>query len=260
MTDVTVSIVNYNSKDDLIGCLDSLGNAFPAGTRVSVVDNASREPIRGLEGKYEWARFIFNEKNTGFGAGNNLVLKEAKTKYFLVCNPDIRFKKGSIEALGEYMDANPETAIAGPKLVNTDGTIQYSCRKFPTVATFLARGLFPREKPKFMRDYLMSGSGHSRPMDVDWVLGSFMFARTGALLELGGFDESHFMYYEDIDLCYRAKKAGWKVAYVPRAEAIHTYMRSSARGFFNPLKIHHTINAIRFFARYFGDRKWRTFI
>ncbi len=260
MTDVTVSIVNYNSRDDLTACLDSLGNALPEGARVTVVDNASPEPVRGIEEKYKWVDLVYNRINAGFGAGNNIALKRTKTKYFLVCNPDIRFKKGSIEALEAYMEANPDIAIAGPRLINPDGSPQYSCRKFPTVATFFARGLFPRGKPKFMRDYLMCDADLSRPADVDWVLGSFMFARTQALMELGGFDESHFMYYEDIDLCYRARKAGWRVVYFPQAEAIHTYMRGSAKRVFSLLKFHHTVNAMRFFARYFGDRRWRTFI
>ncbi len=244
MTDVTVSIVNYNSRADLIGCLETVPYRD-----VFVIDNASSESIRDLEDKYKWAHFIFNKKNIGFGAANNIALKKASTKYLLICNPDIRFKDGTIEALAAYMDANPDVAIAGPKLINEDGTLQYSCRRFPTLATFFARGLFPGKKPKFMRDYLMTDADRSKPMDVDWVLGSFMFTRRDALAKLGGFDESHFMYYEDIDLCYRAKKAGMRVVYVPQAEAVHTYKRESAQGLFSILKLHHTINAMRFFAR-----------
>lgn len=245
MQDVTVSIVNYNSRADLIGCLESLGAAHAT----FVVDNASPESIRDLEDKYKWANFIFNEKNLGFGAANNIALKKASTRYFLICNPDIRFRDGTIGALVDYMEAHADTAIAGPKLVNEDGTLQYSCRRFPTLATFFARGFFPGKKPRFMRGYLMADADHSKPMDVDWVLGSCMLARRDALAKLGGFDESHFMYYEDIDLCYRAKKAGMKVAYVPQAEAVHRYKRESAQGLFNKLKLHHTVNAMRFFAR-----------
>jgi len=256
MTDVTVSIVNYNSRADLIGCLESLG----AANATFVIDNASSESIRDLEDKCRWAHFIYNEKNVGFGAANNIALKKTSTKYFLICNPDIRFKIGAIEALAGYMDAHDDVAIAGPKLVNEDGTLQYSCRRFPTLATFFARGFFPGKKPKFMRDYLMMDIDRSKPMDADWVLGSFMFARCDALAKLGGFDESHFMYYEDIDLCYRVKKAGLRVVYAPQAEAVHTYKRESAQGLFNRLKLQHTINAMRFFARYIGERKWRTVI
>ncbi|HRZ67791.1 MAG TPA: glycosyltransferase family 2 protein [Candidatus Omnitrophota bacterium] len=245
MQDVTVSIVNYNSRADLIGCLESLGEAHTA----FVIDNASPESIRDLEDKYKWAHFIFNEKNVGFGAANNIALKKANTRYFLICNPDIRFGKKTVETLIEYMDANPDVAIAGPKLVNEDGTVQYSCRRFPTPATFFARGFFPGKSPKFMRDYLMTDADRSRPLDVDWVLGSFMFTRREALAKLGGFDESHFMYYEDIDLCYRAKKSGMRVVYLPQAEAVHRYKRESAQGLFNKLKFHHTVNAMRFFAR-----------
>jgi len=241
---VTVSIVNYNTRDDLIACLETI----PA-CEAFVIDNASSESIRDLEDKYKTAHFIYNEKNVGFGAANNIALKRANSKYILICNPDIRFKNGTIETLVDYMDAHPDTAIAGPKLVNTDGTLQYSCRRFPTVATFFARGLFPGKQPKFMRDYLMADADHSKPMNVDWVLGSCMLARRDELAKLGGFDESHFMYYEDIDLCYRVKKAGLKVAYVPQAEAVHAYKRESAQGLFNKLKLHHTINAMRFFAR-----------
>jgi GT2 family glycosyltransferase len=109
-----------------------------------VVDNASPEPVRGIEEKYKWVDLVYNRINAGFGAGNNIALKRTKTKYFLVCNPDIRFKKGSIEALEAYMEANPDIAIAGPRLINPDGSPQYSCRKFPTVGDSCRRGLFPR--------------------------------------------------------------------------------------------------------------------
>ncbi|MDD5311216.1 MAG: glycosyltransferase family 2 protein [Candidatus Omnitrophica bacterium] len=269
MTDLTVSIVNYNSRADLIGCLDSLKGLSPQGTvpEVWVVDNASAESIHGLEEEYKWAHFVFNEKNIGFGAANNIALGKARSKYFLVCNPDIRFRKAefrqggsTIEALAGFMDANKDVGIAGPKLVNADGTLQYSCRRFPTVATFLARGLFPGKTPKPIHDYLMVDADHTKTMDVDWVLGSFMFARKALLDKLGGFDERHFMYYEDIDLCYRVKKAGSRVVYVPQAEAAHTYKRESAGGLFNILKYYHTASAMRFFARYLGERKWRTFV
>jgi hypothetical protein len=263
MTDLSISIVNYNSRADLIGCLESIKaqGQSPAGTvPICVIDNASTESIRDLEEKYKWVDFVYNKTNIGFGAANNIALKKASTKYFLICNPDIRFKDGTIESLTGYMDAHEDIAISGPKLVNEDGTLQYSCRRFPTLATFLARGLFPGKKPKFMRDYMMMDADHSKPMDVDWVLGSFMLARRDALAKLGGFDESHFMYYEDIDLCYRVKRAGLRVVYAPQAEAVHTYKRESAQGLFNRLKFHHAINAMKFFARYIGERKWRTVI
>jgi GT2 family glycosyltransferase len=262
MTDFTISIVNYNSRGDLIGCLDSLKEAQGIAPKFEawVIDNASTESIHDLEAAYSWARFIFNKKNVGFGSANNIALRKARSKYFIVCNPDIRFKRGTICGLFEYMEGHEDAGIAGPKLVNENGTLQYSCRRFPTLATFVARGLLPGKKPKIMRDYLMLDSDHSKPMDADWVLGSFMFARKAVLDKLGGFDERHFMYYEDIDLCYRVKKAGSRVVYLPQAEAAHTYKRESARGFFNKLRYYHTLNAMRFFARYLGERKWRTFI
>ncbi|MDD5736889.1 MAG: glycosyltransferase family 2 protein [Candidatus Omnitrophica bacterium] len=244
MTSSSISIVNYNSRDDLIRCLDTAPDCD-----IFVVDNASTEPIDDLAEKYKRVNFIFNKKNIGFGAANNIALKKASTGYFLICNPDIRFRKDTVAELTAYMDAHEDVAIAGPKLLNEDGTVQYSCRRFPTPATFFARGLFPGRNPKFMRDYLMTDADRSKPLDVDWVLGSFMFARRDDLVKLGGFDESHFMYYEDIDLCYRVKKVGKRVVYVPQAEATHTYRRESARGGFGKLKYHHTLNAMRFFAR-----------
>ncbi|MFA5147901.1 MAG: glycosyltransferase family 2 protein [Candidatus Omnitrophota bacterium] len=263
MTDLSISIVNYNSREDLIGCLESIKDQgqSPAGTVPTwVIDNASTESIRDLEEKYKWVDFIYNKINIGFGAANNIAISRSDSKYHLVLNPDIRIKKQAIDELASFMEKNPDVGVAGPRLVYGDGKLQYSCRRFPTFTTFVSRGLFPEKKTKAMADYLMLDKDHNSGFDCDWVLGSCLMAKKCVLDGLKGFDESYFMYYEDIDLCYRAKKAGFRVAYDPSAEATHTYKRESAGGLFNKLKYHHAASAMRFFAKYLGERKWGTFI
>lgn len=260
MTDLSVSIVNYNSREDLIRCLDSLKENAPRLTHdVWVIDNASSEPIGDLQPAYGRVNFIFNDKNIGFGAANNLAIRQADSRYHLILNPDLRVGKGMIDSMAAFMEENADVGIAGPKLVNEDGTLQYSCRRFPTVASFILRGLFPDKRSKVMADYFMLDEDHSQIMDVDWVLGSCMLARKKLLDELHGFDERYFMYYEDIDLCYRVKRAGSRVAYYPLAEAAHTYKRDSAKGGVSGLKLAHTAGAARFFLTYLGQRRWRTF-
>ena len=130
------------------------------------------------------------------------------------------------------MKENREVGILGPKLLNPDGSLQFSCRRFPTPAAALFRNtplgkLFPNNR--FTRDYLMSGWSHNEPRDVDWVSGAAFCMRRSLCEQLGGFDERFFMYLEDVDLCYRAKQKGYRITYFPEAIITHAIGRSTDR-------------------------------
>jgi len=261
MLDLSISIVNYNSKDELTQCLDSLFKyTKDIKFKVRVIDNASEEPIKDLVGKYKEVEFIFNKKNIGFGSANNMAIKSAVSRYHLILNPDIIFIKNCMKEALHYLEANPEVGIIGPKMMYQDGSLQYSCRRFPTMLSFLIRGFRPGAKSAVLDKYLMKNTSHDKIMDVDWTLGSFMLARKDALDVAGGFDEKYFMYYEDIDLCYRLKKAGYRILYYPMAEVTHIYKRTSAGSIASKLKVIHTQSAFRFFVKYLFQRKWKTFI
>src|SRR2546421_256364 len=129
-----------------------------------------------------------------------------------------------------FADATPDAGIIGPKLLNRDGSLQYSCRSFPNMGAGFFRNtplgrLFP--KNRFTQDYLMSDWDHSTVRDVDWVSGAALLIRREVLEQTGGFDEGFFMYCEDVDLCYRAHELGWRVVYYPDSVIYHMIGRSS---------------------------------
>ncbi|NNE42951.1 MAG: glycosyltransferase, partial [Gemmatimonadetes bacterium] len=157
-----------------------------------------------------------------------------------------------------HMDENPETGIAGGKLLNPDGTLQYSCRTFYTLSTLLHRRtligkLFPNSR--VVRDHLMLDWDHESVREVDWMLGACLMVRNKAITDVGLMDERFFMYFEDVDWCYRMKQHGWKVVYVPDARMKHVHRRESAKGgIFNGRLLAHLNSMFRFFD------KWNTLL
>lgn len=273
MIDLSVIVLNWNTKQELSDCLESLRReiyggeadiercatavgtaAERAGTRaqavagtasgvgrcgtaavpafeVIVVDNASTDGSADMVAEeHPWAKLIRSERNLGFSAGNNLGIKAASGRSVLLLNPDTLVHPGALAALVQFADSHPEAGIIGPRLLNADGSIQYSCRSFPTLATgffrntFLGR-LFP--KNRFNRDYLLTDWDHNAVREVDWVSGAAMMIRREVLDQIGLLDEGFFMYCEDVDICYRAHRAGWKVMYCPDAVITHMIARAS---------------------------------
>jgi len=200
---------------------------------VLVVDNASTDDSREMvQSEFPWVHLIANAENAGFTRGHNQAVRESHGQYLLILNSDTIILEGELQKLIDFAEANPEAGIIGPRLLNPDGSLQYSCRRFPNLAAAIFRNtplgrLFPQNR--YTRDYLMTDWDHSTPRDVDWVSGAAMFVRRRVFEQLQGFDESFFMYCEDVDLCYRAWLAGWKVVYYPEAQIIHAIGRSTDR-------------------------------
>lgn len=236
--DLSVIILNWNTQELLEKCLRSLQCPQPGlDFEVIVVDNASedrsREMVREL---FPEVILIGNPINVGFGAGNNKALPTAKGRYVLFLNSDTVVQEGALAGLVRYTDANPDIGIAGPKLLNGDGSLQYSCRRYPNLGTGFFRNtplgrLFP--KNRFNTDYLMTDWDHNTPRDVEWVSGAALMMRRSLLDEIGSFDEEFYMYCEDVDLCWRAnhtprKEGGlWRVAYFPDSIIYHLIGKSS---------------------------------
>lgn len=207
--DLTVVILNWNTRDLLKQSLTSLV-CTPSEIQLEaiVVDNASeddsREMVRQL---FPQVILLENAINTGFGAGNNLALPASSGRYVLFLNSDTVVTEGSLDKLVRFADANPDVGIVGPKLLNGDGTLQYSCRSYPNLGTGFFRDtplgrLFP--KNQFTSDYLMKDFDHASPRDVDWVSGAALMMRRSLIDTIGAFDEDYFMFCEDVDLCWRA--------------------------------------------------------
>jgi GT2 family glycosyltransferase len=261
MLDLAIVIVNFNSKDDLRKCLDSVFEASRGELkiRVCVVDNSSTDCSGNMVASmFPQVNLIRRPDNPGFATSNNAVLQSTRARYYLVLNPDVVVMPGSIEEMVAYLDRNPDTGIAGCKLINSDGSLQDSCRRYPDIITIALRAigagkLFPN-LPR-LRRYLMKDWNHSEIADVDWIFGSCMVIRYEALCDTGLFDEKFFMYYEDVDLCYRMWQ-GWKVTYLPDISMIHHHRQLSHRIGQIRLRLIHLKSAIYFFRKhgYFANR------
>ena len=255
--DLSIVIVTHNSISPVEKCLRSLKEHPPGGEyEVIVVDNASSDGTPELiRDSFPFARLIANEDNRGYSKGVNQAFLESTGRYFLVLNPDIIVKKGSIDELVRFMDANPGAGIAGSKLVFPDGTVQDSCRAFYTIkALFLRRTFFGKlfPKAKALREHLMSDYDHAEAREVDWIIGACMIVRREAVAEVGLMDERFFLYFEDTDWCYRMKQHGKQVWYVPQSEMVHLYERSSAKSILSKPFILHILSLMRYY------EKWNT--
>jgi GT2 family glycosyltransferase/lipopolysaccharide/colanic/teichoic acid biosynthesis glycosyltransferase len=228
---VSVVIVSYNSRDTIGQCLTSLGS--PAVAEIVVVDNASSDGTPDLvRERFPGVRVVANSENGGYAKGVNQGIRLSTGRYVLILNPDITVEDGAVETLARFMDEHPDAGIGASRLVNPDGTLQYSCRRFYTFLTLLLRrtplGRLFRNSSA-IADYLMLDYDHEESRPVDWVIGACMMARREALGDIGLMDERFFLYFEDVDWCYRARQGGWRVYYVPGSVMRHRHVRASAR-------------------------------
>jgi GT2 family glycosyltransferase len=235
MSEIAIAIVNYNTREHLQACLASVQVA--GACNVIVVDNASDDgSVEMVRAIYPWVTLCANRTNPGYGAAANQAVASCSTPYILLLNSDTRLQAGALEALNDYLDRHPRAAIVGPHLINPDGSLQASCYPPPTpLSLFLEEstlGRLIRFVPGLRSHYLRSWS-HTHTKLVPWVLGAALAIRREAFEAVGGFDKSFFMYFEEVDLCYRLRTAGWQVHFAPVTTIKHiggasTRQRSSA--------------------------------
>ncbi len=226
--DISIIIVNYKSKDKLENCLKSISESDLSGLNyeVIVVDNASGDNLLDLNKIIDF-KLIISNVNLGMGGGNNLGIKESRGEFVLILNPDTVLRPQAIKILFEYIKKNDDVYIVGPKLLNPNLTLQYSCARFPRPWTPIFRRTFlGRFFKKHLDWFLLKDYSHDIIKEVDWMLGSCLLIRRYGF---SGFDERFFMYFEDIDVCRRAWEEGKKVVYNPEAEVIHYHTRGSAQ-------------------------------
>lgn len=224
--DLSVTICSWNTRDDLRVCLQSLRDvAHEARIEVIVVDNNSEDSsAQMVKAEFPEVKLIALSVNLGFGKGHNKAFEVAAGAVLFPLNSDAIVHAGCFTRILNFLRTDRNIGIVGPKLLNPDGSLQYSARRFPTPMAALFRNtplgkLFP--KNKYTRDYLMTDWAHDEPRDVDWVSGAG-FAFTRELFDqIGGFDERFFMFLEDVDLCYRAHETGKRVVYLPEAVVTH---------------------------------------
>jgi GT2 family glycosyltransferase len=256
---LSIVIVSYNTRELLVDCINSIEkNLNKYSYEIIVVDNASADGSAVLLGeKYPNIKLIENFYNAGFAKANNQGLAVSSGEYILLLNSDTVILGEALENLIAFMDTQPEAAICGPKLLNSNMTLQLPCRRgFPrfvnSVSHFMRLDkLFP--KSKVLGSYLMTYMDSSIDHEVDAVSGACMLVRRNVLNTVGGLlDETYFMHFEDIDLCFRAKEHGYKVFYVHNSEVIHLKGQSSklrsegvTRNFFDSALIYFKKNYIK---------------
>lgn len=263
---LSIVIVNYNTSVDLDRCLESIERCPPRWEHaVVVVDNASSDPeLPEIRRRHPGVRWIANSRNEGYSRGANIGMSAVDAEYHLVLNPDIVVLPGSLDALVDFADRTPKAGIVGPQLLNEDGTVQDSCRRFYTLLTLLLRRTF---LGKVWRDsaevdrHLMRDFDHASARPVDWVLGGCMLVRRRALERTGPMDERFFLYFEDVDWCYRMWQAGWDVMYAPDARFVHRHRRDSSGGVLKKSFWFHLVSLISFYEKWgmvvYLIKRWR---
>jgi len=255
MPDLSVIIVNWNVRDLLRRCLHSILANLPAcQLEIIVVDNGSTDGSPEMvRTEFPQVHLMANPDNRGFTAANNQGLAVARGRYVLLLNPDTEVVGDALETLVAFADAHPDVGVVGPQLLNPDGTVQSSRRRFPTLATALLEStwLQPYAPRRLLARYYVLDRPDDEVQDVDWVTGAALMARREAVEQVGPLDEGFFMYSEELDWCRRFRAAGWRVIYLPTARIIHHEGKSSEQVL--PARhIHFQTSKIRYFRKYHG--------
>jgi GT2 family glycosyltransferase len=223
---LSIVIVSFNARDHLRRCLASLYEHQGGDFEVVIVDNASTDGCAEMAAaEFPQASLIRNQRNLGFAAAANQGARAVKGDVILFLNPDSEIAGDAFSAPSEYLRANPDVGALGLKVLNPDGTLQLSARRFPRLeaALFNRYSLFTRLFPgnRYSRRYLMTGWDHASISDVDWVSGACIMTTRAALDRVGPFDEGFFWGFEDVDYCQRLRRAGLRVVYYPHTSVTH---------------------------------------
>jgi N-acetylglucosaminyl-diphospho-decaprenol L-rhamnosyltransferase len=217
--DVTVVVVTWNALPWLERCLESV-----TGQDVIVVDHGSTDgTVQLVRERFPEVRVV-EQDNKGVGGGNNAGMQIARGRYFFLLNSDAWVVDDALERLVRFADEHPEAAVVGPKLLNTDGTLQRSVRGEPTLWRLATEYLFIRKLApgtQLLNPLYAGGFAHDRVSEVEWLYGPALLVRREAVDAVGSFDEAFFMFSEEVDLLTRFRRAGWKVLFFPEAEVVH---------------------------------------
>ncbi|MEO0085384.1 MAG: glycosyltransferase family 2 protein [candidate division WOR-3 bacterium] len=247
---LSVLIVTWNSSADIDACVDSLNFCRPF--EVIVVDNASADNTRDKLRQHHNLLLVLNDSNAGYARANNQAARMASGEYILLLNPDTRVELGALDTLAEFLDSNPDFTAVAPRLINPDGSTQLSIRGFPTFGSVLweLTGL-PRLLPRCraIGGWRMRSFDYDSPAEVPQPMASCLMLRRAVWNELGGFDESFPIFYNDVDLSRRLAAAGHRTWYLPQTRVIHRVgastsqvrtrmFREAARSLFRYLRKH----------------------
>lgn len=260
--DISIITVNWKVADlvgELLGSIQA--NRDGLALEVFVVDNDSGDGIEDVVAKFR-ARsdvpvtLIRNARNLGFAKANNQAIRRASGRYIALLNPDARLTKGSLVRMKEWMDARPDVGIAGPKLLNDDGTLQESVRRLPRLADqalilLKLHHLWPSAPP--FASYLARDLDYAKEQDVEQLMGAALFVRRKVFEGIGLLDERFFIWFEEVDFCKRAKAAGWGVVYVPSVQVVHRGGASFAKAMTLKKQRYFTASMAKYFRKHRGS-------
>lgn len=243
--DLSIVIVNWNTRDLLAQCLESIissqisvarhkaadltADDWLLTTEVFVVDNASTDgTAQMVRERFPWVRLIENRKNVGFACANNQAIRQSTGRYVLLLNPDTELQPGALETQVRFMEEHPQAGAAGARLLNADGTLQISCQPRPTLFRE-AWMLTHLDKHLRLGSYDMDKWDIATPRKVDVVKGACLIAPREVLFQVGILDEDYFLYAEELDLCARIQCAGYGVYWVPSAVVTHLGEQSTCQ-------------------------------
>jgi len=233
---LAIVIVSWNTCNLLRQCLRSLKQEIAAcrlndkDVAVFVIDNNSADGSPDMvQSEHAWVNLTRNADNLGFARANNQALKKIDADFVLLLNPDTEVRAGVIDQLLNFMQEHPQAGVVAPQLLSTDGSIQKSCRAFPTFSGMLYEllglsRLFPQVE-KF-RQYKMLDWNHDDERQVDQPEGACLLIRKETLNQVGLLDEGYFMLFEEVDWCFRTKQTGWQIWFTPKAQVVHHYGQS----------------------------------
>ena len=257
---ISIIIVNYRSGALVRETIKSFKCLHTALTyEIIVVDNEGDRKLQEcIAERFGDVHYVALRRNLGLAVANNTGARVARGTYLLFSNPDITAMEGCLETLHDHLEKNPDIGIAGPRLLNPNGTVQQSYYHFYTPLTPLYRRLFLSRfafAKKHLEHFLMRQEDMSQPRDVDLLMGACLFVRKSVLDDVGLMDENFFLYFEDVDWCKRFWNAGYRVVYIPQARMIHLHKRDSAQktGIFSVFDRYtriHIASSIRYFLKH----------
>jgi GT2 family glycosyltransferase len=232
-------------------------HAFPPPRELEtiVVDNASGDGSADMVRRlFPHVKVLQNRNNRGFSAAFNRGIRNASGSVLLALNPDVILSPGCVESLAEFLDRHPDVGICGPRLLNPDGSMQLSCRAFPTLLNvfFGRRSIWNRLFPenRMSRSFLKADLDYSVMQEVDWLAGACMMIRRKVVESIGLFDEDYFLYAEDTDYCYRAREKGFRVFFFPGASATHERGAATRKAFVSSM-YNHNLSMYKFFCKHY---------
>ncbi len=250
--EISIIIVSWNVRERLRACLASLPSAGSVETIVVDAGSADGTPAM-VRAEFPAVQLISSADNLGYGRGNNLGLAAAHGRLCFILNPDTELEGEPLSRMLAYLDAHPQVGVLGPRLLLGDRSVQSSRRRFPSLVTalFESTWLEPLAPRSLLAHYYADDLPTDQPVEVDWLVGAALLVRRVVWEQVGGLDESFFMYSEELDWQRRIRGAGWKIVYFPDALVRHFEAQSSVQV---PAATHIRFNSskVRYFRKYHG--------